>query len=273
MFIRFLFYGSLLFGLCLLNGSDVLASGGLLPDDPPAWQQNYEVRQNDLSKVSVFGPAAATREQAVNFIKSNNPQWRLNCSVKELVNYYWQEAGREGIRPDLALCQALVETGMFRFGGDVRPEQNNFCGLGTIGGGAKGAKFPTVEIGVRAHIQHLMAYVTERRPAVKIVDPRYEVVERMRKQQGFAKTWKDLDKRWAMSEAYSSRIFSMQQRMLGVPSYEANAALGTRVDPHGRVFWKPPVKPQTELKKTVKAAEKGKAAVKSTWKPKVKEDK
>jgi|GEM_PF-6822611 len=245
---EFLYGGGLAFLLLFSCGSQVLASGGLLAEDKPAWQQPYVVHTKDFSQVGIFGPATATQEQAVNFIKANNYQWSLSCSVKELVNYYWREAGREGIRPDLALCQALVETGIFRFGGDVKAWQNNFCGLGTIGGGAKGASFSTAELGVRAHIQHLMAYVTDRPPATKIVDPRYEVVERMRKQKGFARTWKELDNRWAMESSYSSKIFSMQQRMLGVPAYEANEALGTRVDPEGKVFWKPP-----EKKKTVKS--------------------
>src|SRR5699024_492333 len=103
------------------------------------------------------------------------PDLKLTCSAEEIVDLYWQEASREGVRQDLAFAQALVETGFFRFGGDVKPEQNNFCGLGTTGGGVKGAHFKTPEIGVRAHIQHLLAYTTQKHPSTKIVDPRYDL--------------------------------------------------------------------------------------------------
>ena len=85
--------------------------------------------------VSILGPAEATQEQMAAFIRRRNPQPKLACTVEEIVRYYYAEAGREGIRPDVALCQALKETGFFAYGGDVLPSQNNFCGLGTTGGG------------------------------------------------------------------------------------------------------------------------------------------
>ena len=109
-------------------------------------------------EIGIFGEAVAAKAQAVALLKQNNPDLKLTCNAEEIVDLYWQEAGREGVRQDLAFAQALVETGFFRFGGDVKPEQNNFCGLGTTGGGVKGAHFKTPEIGVRAHIQHLLAY-------------------------------------------------------------------------------------------------------------------
>ncbi len=126
--------------------------------------------------VTIEGPAEATPEQMAAFIRRRNPQPKLNCTVEELVGYYYEEAGREGIRPDIALCQALKETGFFAYGGDVIPSQNNFCGLGTTGGGVRGAKFATPELGVRAHIQHLLAYASRELPSAPIIDPRYELI-------------------------------------------------------------------------------------------------
>ena len=147
-------------------------------------------------------------------LKIINPQPKLTCTPEEIVHYYWQEAEREGIRPDVAFAQAILESGSFRFGGDVLPSQNNFCGLGTVGGGVKGATFKTPELGARAHIQHLLAY-TEKRPQTKIIDPRYELAHKVRLRDGLCTTWYQLNGNWATSKYYSEKILTVWQRMLG----------------------------------------------------------
>ena len=101
---------------------------------------------DDYQNISIYGEAEATKGQAVRLIKEKNPNVHLMCSVEELVDLYWIEAEREGVRPDLALAQSLVETGFYRYGGDVDHDQNNFCCLGTTVGGVKGAAFKTPEI-------------------------------------------------------------------------------------------------------------------------------
>ncbi|WP_019542635.1 glucosaminidase domain-containing protein [Selenomonas bovis] len=149
--------------------------------------------------VTIFGPAEATQEQMAAFIRRRNPQPKLACTVEEIVRYYYAEAGREGIRPDVALCQALKETGFFAYGGDVLPAQNNFCGLGTTGGGVRGAKFATPELGVRAHIQHLLAYASRELPAAPIIDPRYELIVREHPDiHGQITHWTQLNGVWAV---------------------------------------------------------------------------
>lgn len=167
-------------------------------------------------EIGIFGEAVATKAQAVALLKQNNPDLKLTCSPEEIVDLYWQEAGREGVRQDLAFAQALVETGFFRFGGDVKPEQNNFCGLGTTGGGVKGAHFKTPEIGVRAHIQHLLAYTAQKHPSTKIVDPRYDLAHAIRLERGLCDTWYKLNGTWAMSPNYSEKIMGVWQRMLAI---------------------------------------------------------
>ena len=147
----------------------------------------------------------------------------LRRRAEEIVDLYWQEASREGVRQDLAFAQALVETGFFRFGGDVKPEQNNFCGLGTTGGGVKGAHFKTPEIGVRAHIQHLLAYTTQKHPSTKIVDPRYDLAHAIRLERGLCDTWYKLNGTWAMSPNYSEKIMGVWQRMLGIEAVETKS--------------------------------------------------
>ncbi len=171
----------------------------------------------DYKSISIFGEAEASKKQAVALIKQNNPKVRLACSVEKLVDLYWQEAEREGVRPDLALAQSLVETGTYAYGGDVHHNQNNFCGLGTTGGGVKGATFKTPELGVRAHIQHLLAYTQKKRPKTAIVDPRYELAHNIRMERGMVDTWYGLNGTWAMGSLYCEKIMATYQKMLAMP--------------------------------------------------------
>lgn len=171
----------------------------------------------DYKSISIFGEAEASKKQAVALIKQNNPKVRLACSVEELVDLYWKEAEREGVRPDLALSQSLVETGTYAYGGDVHHNQNNFCGLGTTGGGVKGASFKTPELGVRAHVQHLLAYTQKKRPQTKIVDPRYELAHNIRLERGMVDTWYGLNGTWAMGSLYCEKIMATYQKMLSMP--------------------------------------------------------
>jgi len=91
---------------------------------------------------------------------------------------YIQEAKAENIRAEVAFVQAMKETGWLRYGGDVRIEQNNFAGIGAVGGGAKGHTFATVREGIRGQIQHLKAYANKEPMNNSIVDPRFKYVER-----------------------------------------------------------------------------------------------
>lgn len=149
--------------------------------------------------VEILGAAEATQAQMAAFIRRRNPQPKLACSVEEIVRLYYEEAGAEGVRADIALCQALKETGFFAYGGDVLPAQNNYCGLGATGNKAKGAYFATPQEGVRAHIQHLMAYATTERPHAPLVDPRYDLVRLYRTDiYGKIKHWTGLNGVWAV---------------------------------------------------------------------------
>ena len=149
--------------------------------------------------ITIMGAAEATQEQMVHFIEKRNPQPKLNCSVEDIVRYYYEEAGREGIRPDVVLCQALKETGFFAYGGDVSPKQNNFCGLGATGNREPGLSFATPQIGVRAHIQHLLAYASTERPHTTLVDPRYKLLVQNRPDiHGQVTKWTGLNGVWAV---------------------------------------------------------------------------
>lgn len=164
-----------------------------------AYDEPLLIEKEKASTVTIMGKAEASQRQMIRFIKKHNPKPKLNCSVEEIVRLYYLEGQQEGVRPDVALCQAIKETGFFNYGGDVIPKQNNFCGLGTIGGGVKGAFFATPQLGVRAHIQHLVAYATTQKPTQTIVDPRYEHIKKNRPEFfGTVKTWTGLNGKWAV---------------------------------------------------------------------------
>ena len=153
--------------------------------------------------ITIFGDPEATQSQMVRYIQKRNSKPLLNCTVRQIVQFYYEEAGREGIRPDVALCQALKETGIFAYGGDVSPSQNNYCGLGATGNHEPGLKFETPQIGVRAHIQHLLSYTSTTPPKTAIVDPRYVFVKEYHKDIfGKTKHWVELNGRWAVPGTY-----------------------------------------------------------------------
>ncbi len=180
-----------------------------------AQQQAAAARSRQLAQVEIMGKPQVTQKQAVAYIKRRNPSPELNCSVDELVGYYYQEAGSEGIRPDLALSQAIKETGCFAYGGDVSPQQNNYCGLGTTGAGVKGCTFSRPQQGVRAHIQHLLAYATKRPPQQELIDPRYQLLrEKHPEIFGKVTTWVGLNGKWAVpGEHYGQDILHIGEEM------------------------------------------------------------
>ncbi|WP_238473011.1 glucosaminidase domain-containing protein [Desulforamulus profundi] len=84
------------------------------------------------------------------------------------------------MRADVAWAQALKETGYFKYGGIVLPEQNNYSGIGALNNNAKGeaAVFESPRIGVRAQIQHLKAYASTEALKQPCADPRFHLVKR-----------------------------------------------------------------------------------------------
>ena len=76
----------------------------------------------------IVGKPEAHVSQMKSFLLKTNPSPGINCTVDELVNYYIEEGLKEGIRGDVAFAQSIHETGFFRYGGQVLPEQNNYAG-------------------------------------------------------------------------------------------------------------------------------------------------
>jgi hypothetical protein len=184
---------------------------------PPA-----ECLKNPLPSVgmeanSILGHPIATQQQCVEYLLSINPHPAISVPPQTLVAYYYAEGEREGVRPDMAFAQALKETGYFRYGGTVTPDQNNYCGLGTTSTSVKGAYFSDSLLGVRAHIQHLLAYASTRPPMVPVVDPRYDLVRSVYGDDTLG-SWEDLNGRWAVpGYTYGQSIMDLFDHILQEP--------------------------------------------------------
>ncbi len=132
-------------------------------------------------------------------------------SVGEFCRIVYEESVAEGIRPQVVFCQAMLETGWLRFGGDVSIGQFNFAGLGAVGSGAAGASFPDVRTGIRAQVQHLKAYANNEPLNNACVDPRFSYVTRGVSEyvQWLGIPNNPTGKGWAATDGYGMNIASM----------------------------------------------------------------
>ncbi|KOP26174.1 cell wall hydrolase [Hapalosiphon sp. MRB220] len=167
-------------------------------------RSNLVICSGQVDKIMSHGNASEVQLQI--FLKNNNE----NALVKfpDIGKLYREEATIEGVNYDIAFCQMCVETGFLRFGGDIKLEQNNFAGLGTIGGGSEAASFESARIGVRAHVQHLKAYASLEPLVQDVVDPRFRFVTR-----GIAPLLSQLSGRWSADLNYGDKIIAMLKRL------------------------------------------------------------
>lgn len=151
--------------------------------------------------------ARANSSQLIEFFKKTNPQISTD-HLATITQLYINEAQAEGINSDIAFCQMVLETNYLRFTGDVKARQNNFAGLGAIGGGEPGLSFPSAQIGIRAHIQHLKAYANRRPLCSNNVDPRFKKVHRASSPYIYGLTGK-----WATDPQYGTKIKRNLQKL------------------------------------------------------------
>jgi hypothetical protein len=154
----------------------------------------------------IMCPGHTSQVQMIMFLKANNEDG-LDL-FPNIANLYREEATKEGVNYDIAFCQMCLETSFLRFGGELKPTDNNFAGLGAIAPGAQPAIFPSARIGVRAHVQHLKAYASLEPLVQELVDPRFRFVTR-----GIAPTVGQLSRRWAADPDYGTKIMAIVRRL------------------------------------------------------------
>lgn len=132
---------------------------------------------NNSNKTVIMGTGKATKEQMISLLSKRNPS-KETVYIADFVEKTIEEAKIEGVNADILFAQMMHETGFLKFGGDVKEEQNNFAGLGATGNGVPGESFESVQIGIRAVVQHLKAYASTEPLKQACVDNRFKYVER-----------------------------------------------------------------------------------------------
>lgn len=132
------------------------------------------------------------------------------ANIETYCTIFKQEAEVEGVRVEVAFTQAMLETGFLKFGGDVKPDQYNFAGMGATGG-TSGEKFSDVREGIRAQIQHLKCYASDAALNNACVDPRWGTWLRNKALyvQWLSKANNPYGIGWATDAEYSEKILSM----------------------------------------------------------------
>lgn len=212
----------------------------------PSNQGQTTAKPKSASEVTLMGSSYCSLEQMQRYLNNVEATVKYNAAVngktfvpfpKDIASYYYNISKKYNIRGDVALAQALLETGYFQYGNEVKPWQNNYCGLGAIGRvttqedldkqifsqvnhnkayllvGYHGWCYDSVASGVEAHIQHMYSYASASPlPAgTELLDGRFAHGNR-----GKAIYLNDLNGKWAVpGNNYGENIFAnMLQPMM-----------------------------------------------------------
>ncbi len=162
----------------------------------------------------IMGQSNVSASQLINYYKRSGKTYPqlytdLGVDLDDFVDLYIKEAKAEGVRAEVAFAQAMLETGHLQFGKDVKVEQFNFAGLGATGGGIPGFDFSNaygnnpigLQMGIRAHIQHLKCYACYDDLNQANVDPRWNT-----KLRGRALSVEELAGTWAADLSYAPKV-------------------------------------------------------------------
>lgn len=174
------------------------------PNRAVVLRSNTQICQGKIDRIMT--PGICTEVQLLMFIKSQNESALV--TFPEIGKLYREEGSIEGVNYDIAFCQMCLETNFLQFGQEVLSTQNNFAGLGSVGGATETASFPSARIGVRAHIQHLKAYASTEPLVQELVDPRFRFVTR-----GIAPLIPQLSGRWTADLQYGEKILALLRRL------------------------------------------------------------
>jgi hypothetical protein len=174
-------------------------------------------------------PECVTPGRLTAFLRERNP--KLDPALDKIAVDYMRHGEALGMRWDYAFFQMVVETGYLKFErekgqpGLVRPQQNNFAGLGATGRGVRGENFPDVSTGVLAHLQHVLMYTGEPIPAPvaertqKVIE--WRVLDDWRASIKGPMTYADLAQKWANNKTYADAIAThaeiFEQRYCNTP--------------------------------------------------------
>ena len=183
--------------------------------------QKAEAKVNisvDTTTTVIMSKGTLKREQMISYLLKRNPS-KSQEYAEAFVDYTINESNIEGVNHDILFSQMMHETGFLKFGGDVKEEQNNFAGLGAVGNGVPGESFPTIQIGIRAVVQHLKAYASTEALVQECVDTRFKYVQRGTalyvEHLGIPENPKG--KGWAASNSYGYKILKIRDEIAQEP--------------------------------------------------------
>ncbi len=184
------------------------------------------------TSTAIMGASKLSEQDFINkfssLISVNYPQiYRDNANYgaqtpQAFAKACWDAAVSENVRPEVLAAQICVETGYLKFGGDVKPEQCNFGGLGATGNGEPGITYAgkleynltPIAHGLLAQAQHLKAYACADSLSQPCVDDRFKYIN----PRGTAAYVEELGwGKWAADVNYSLTLSDVLTRGFGVP--------------------------------------------------------
>ncbi|KEH92171.1 glucosaminidase domain-containing protein [Clostridium massiliodielmoense] len=171
-----------------------------------------------IKRVPIMGYSDLDIKRMGDYVLKYNKNPKTSVDIYTLAKMFLEEGQAEGIRGDIAFCQSIKETGFFKYGGQVLPEQNNYAGIGALNNEpiGKGAWFKDARDGVRAQIQHLKGYATKEALINPCIDPRYNILHQIGV-CGSVYYWQDLNGKWAVpGKNYGEEIIYIYNKIKNV---------------------------------------------------------
>jgi hypothetical protein len=184
----------------------ILAMGSGALDRPASSCAAPNPSRSGDGSPTILGPSTLTLTELVNWWTSTGrgqPQ-ALDLPVDDLLAIYLSEAEAEGVRADLAIAQAVYETGWFT---NSDTALNNLAGIGHYDDATSGDAFPDVATGVRAHVQLLKKYAAGNGAGLVQPDVAPDATAR-------ASTWEELAGTWATSPDYWAGLSRLYDTIL-----------------------------------------------------------
>ncbi|MDD6484523.1 MAG: glucosaminidase domain-containing protein [Clostridiales bacterium] len=130
----------------------------LLPESQRPVAGDVVKLEGEMS-TDLIGDAQISVEQAKAWARDKG----ATAKFINIADTYWYYGRQTGLRPEILYAQAALETGYGKYGGVVTEDMNNWAGIKVANRNddAKEAheSFETPEEGVRAHFNHVCAYV------------------------------------------------------------------------------------------------------------------
>jgi hypothetical protein len=198
-----------------------LLAGCLPPPPPPSATPN-----------SVMGQSRLTAAQIVAYYQAKAPKslpYRATgATLEQLATMFVDEGNRYDVRGDIAFAQSIIETGWFNYPdyGIVRPDNDNFAGIGACSSCGNGYQFSSALSGVRAQLQLLRNYADPTSTTLTIPDPPVPELWGLNPttaasnfdhyfHKGRAPKWTDMGNgNWASAPDYGTLVLQVYNEML-----------------------------------------------------------